>query len=121
MSSARFLKSIAAVSAATVAAGIVSTAGTAWADPPLAPRTTFNMAVNPADGTVPAPTDGEAIPNIDSVKSTIRAYYNATGGIADKNSSRYINQVHAIENNILDRLPATASANAALVFDVDDT
>jgi HAD superfamily, subfamily IIIB (Acid phosphatase) len=119
--SSRFLTAFAGASAVTLAVGLVSTAGTAWADNPLAPRTSFNMVVNPADGTVAAPTDGEAIPNIDSVKSTIRAYYNATGGIADKNSSRYITQVHAIENHILDRLPATAPANAALVFDVDDT
>ncbi len=122
MSSARSTTRIACASAAlAVTAGLVSSTGIAWADNPLAPRTSFNMVVNPADGTVAAPTDGEAIPNIDSVKSTIRAYYNATGGIANKSSSRYITQVHAIENHILDRLPATAPANAALVFDVDDT
>ena len=121
MSPARFVTAIAGASAVTLAVGLVTTAGTAWADNPLAPRTSFNMVVNPADGTVATPTDGESIPNIDSVKSTIRAYYNATGGIANKNSSRYITQVQSIENQILDRLPATAPANAALVFDVDDT
>jgi predicted secreted acid phosphatase len=120
-SSARLARRIAVASALTVTAGLVSSTGAAWADNPLAPRTTFTMVVNPADGTVAAPTDGEAIPNIDSVKSTIRAYYNASGGIANKSSSRYINQVHEIENRILDRLPAVAPANAALVFDVDDT
>ena len=121
MSPARFVTAIAGASAVTLAVGLVTTAGTAWADNPLAPRTSFNMVVNPADGTVATPTDGESIPNIDSVKSTIRAYYNATGGIANKNSSRYITQVQSIENQILDRLPATAPADAALVFDVDDT
>ncbi len=121
MSSARFITAIAGASAFTLAAGLVVSTGAAWADNPLAPRTTFTMVVKPADGTVAAPTDGEAIPNIDSVKSTIRAYYNASGGLANKTSSRYINQVHEIENRILDRLPATAPANAALVFDVDDT
>jgi predicted secreted acid phosphatase len=121
MSSARFLAGVAGASAFTLAAGLVVSTGTAWADNPLAPRTTFTMVVNPADGTVAAPTDGEAIPNIDSVKSTIRAYYNASGGIANKNSSRYIDQVRSIENHILDSLPAAAPANAALVFDVDDT
>ena len=121
MRSARFVTAIAGASAFTLAAGLVVSTGPAWADNPLAPRTTFTMVVNPADGTVAAPTNGEAIPNIDSVKSTIRAYYNASGGIASKSSSRYITQVHAIENNLLDRLPATAPADAALVFDVDDT
>jgi hypothetical protein len=121
MTSARLLRAVAGASAATLAVGLVSTAGSAWADNPLAPRTTFTMVVNPVDGTVTAPTDGEAIPNIDSVKSTIRAYYNASGGIANKNSSRYIDQVHAIENRILNSLPDPAPADAALTFDVDDT
>ncbi len=121
MRAARFIRPVALASTLAVTAGLVSLAGAAWADNPLAPRTTFNMVVNPADGTVAAPTDGEAIPNIDSVKSTIRAYYNATGGIASKTSSRYITQVHSIENQILASLPATAPAASALVFDVDDT
>src|SRR5215210_471589 len=116
MSSARFLRTLAGASALTLTVGLVAASETAWADNPLAPKTTFSMVVNPADGTVAIPADGESIPNIDSVKSTIRAYYNASGGIASKTSSRYITQVHAIENQILDRLPATAPANAALVF-----
>ena len=80
------------------------------------------MVVNPADGTVAAPTDGESIPNIDSVKSTIRAYYNATGGIANKTSSRYITEVHG------DRAPTSSTGcrprllpTRRVVFDVDDT
>ena len=117
----RLLRTLAGASALTLSVGLVASTGTAWADNPLAPKTSFDMVVNPADGTVAAPTDGESIPNIDSVKSTIRAYYNATGGIASKSSSRYITQVQSIENQILDRLPATAPADAALVFDVDDT
>ncbi len=121
MSAARTLRTIACASTLAVTAGLMSLAGTAHADNPLAPRTTFSMVVNPNDGTVAAPVDGEAIPNIDSVKSTIRAYYNASGGIANKSSSRYIDQVQSIENRILHSLPATAPANAALVFDVDDT
>jgi hypothetical protein len=121
MRPARFVRTLAGVSALTLSVGLVASTGTAWADNPLAPKTSFNMVVNPADGTVAAPTDGEAIPNIDSVKSTIRAYYNATGGIASKTSSRYINQVHSIENHILSSLPATAPLNTGLVFDVDDT
>src|SRR3954468_15676079 len=121
MSSVRLVRTIAGASALALAAGLVSSAGSAWADNPLAPRTTFTMVVNPADGTVPAPTDGEAIPNIDSVKSTIRAYYNATGGIASKTGSRYITQVHLIEQQLLHSLPANHAPNEAVVFDVDDT
>ena len=121
MSPARTVRSIAAASTLAVTAGLLSQAGAALADGPLTPRTNFTMLVNQADGTVPAPTDGEAIPNIDSVKSTIRAYYNATGGISDKTSSRYLNQVSAIEHHILSSLPATAPPDAAVVFDVDDT
>ena len=119
--SSRLLRAVAGASALTLSVGLVASTSTAWADNPLAPKTAFSMVVNPADGTVVAPTDGESIPNIDSVKSTIRAYCNATNGIASKTSSRYINQVHGIENHILSTLPATAPANAALVFDVDDT
>src|SRR4051794_17877109 len=121
MSSARLVRTITGASALALAAGLVSSSGIAWADNPLTPKTSFSMVVNPADGTVPAPTDGESIPNIDSVKSTIRAYYNATGGVSNKTSSRYINQVHAIENQLLDRLDDPAPANKAVVFDVDDT
>ena len=76
MRPARIVTAIAGVSAFTITAGLVSLTGTAWADNPLAPKTAFSMVVNSADGTVAAPADGESIPNVDSVKSTIRAYYN---------------------------------------------
>src|SRR4051812_28270991 len=108
---ARFTARIAGLSALTLTAGVVASTGTAWADNPLAPRTTFNMVVNQADGTVPAPADGEAIPNIDSVKSTIRAYYNASGGISNKTSSRYLDEVRGIEHHINSALRGTAPAN----------
>jgi predicted secreted acid phosphatase len=122
MSSARLVRTLAGASALTLSVGLVASTGIAWADNPLGPNTTFTMVVNPADGTVPAvPTDGEAIPNVDSVKSTLRAYYNAPAGVANKTSSRYINQVHAIENQMLKALPAVHAPNAAVVFDVDDT
>ena len=45
------------------------------------------------DGSSGATESGEGIPNIDSVKSTIRAYYSAPAGIANKNSSRYITEM----------------------------
>jgi hypothetical protein len=119
LSPARTIGAIAGASALTISAALVSS-GTAYADT-LAPKTTFTMVVNQADGTTNVPTDGESVPNIDSVKSTIRAYYNASGGISNKTSSRYINEVRKLEHHILSSLPATAPANAALVFDVDDT
>jgi predicted secreted acid phosphatase len=121
MASARSLRTLAGASALAVTASLVSVAGSAWADNPLGPRTTFNMVVNQADGTTNVPADGESIPNIDSVKSTIRAYYNATGGIASKTSSRYLSEVRALEHDILSDLPASAPPNSAVVFDADDT
>ncbi|QIG43992.1 hypothetical protein G5V58_15510 [Nocardioides anomalus] len=101
--------------------GVVSFAGTASADNPLTPKSTFTMVVNPADGTTNVPTDGESVPNVDSVKSTIRAYYNASGGKADKTSSRYITQVRAIETQLLKALPVNHPTGQVVVFDVDDT
>jgi NAD(P)-dependent dehydrogenase (short-subunit alcohol dehydrogenase family) len=57
-------------------------------DPRLTPRTHFVMA---PDGSTGLTASGERIPNIDSVKATIRRYYNASrDGIADKTSSPYI-------------------------------
>ena len=53
MSSARFITAIAGASAFTLAAGLVVSTGAAWADNPLAPRTSFTMVVNP--GTAPWP------------------------------------------------------------------
>jgi len=114
-----------AASAALVAAGLATTAP-AQAD--LAPHTTFTMPVNETNGQIEAvPASGEDIPNVDSVKSTIRTYYNVpvvNGGstqIADKNDSPYITQVHAIEQQLLAKLPDSAPADTALVFDTDDT
>src|SRR5947208_118655 len=83
---------------------------------PLTHKSTFHMVVHPNAGTTNIPADGESVPNIDSVKSTIRAYYNATGGIADKSSSRYITQLHSIENQLLKSLPKNHPAGQAVVF-----
>jgi predicted secreted acid phosphatase len=96
-------------------------------DSTLTPHTQFTMDVNPYDGTVTPPASGAAIPNIDSVKSTIRTYYNAakdagTGlWVANKTTSPYITQLKAIEQGILSDLPQAAPANSAVVFDVDAT
>src|SRR6478735_7943042 len=96
-------------------------------DSTLTPKTEFTMTVNPYDGTVAAPASGADIPNIDSVKSTIRAYYgaakDATSGlyVANKTSSPYITQVKALEQGILTDLPQAAPAKSVVVFDVDAT
>jgi predicted secreted acid phosphatase len=65
---------------------------------------------------------GESIPNIDSVKSTIRTYYGATSaGIANKESSPYITEMKAMEANILAQMPDAPADDLAVVFDADDT
>jgi predicted secreted acid phosphatase len=88
--------------------------------PPLAPRTHFTMA---PDGSSGLTAGGAGIPNIDSVKSTIRKYYNASSsGIADPNSSPYVSELAGIESSTLASLPAVdPAAKKALVFDADDT
>ena len=88
--------------------------------PPLAPKTHFTMA---PDGSSGLTEGGAGIPNIDSVKSTIRKYYNADStGIANKTSSPYITELHQIEAATLASLPTVdPAAKKALVFDADDT
>jgi len=111
---------------ATAVALVVGSAAAADArgGPRLEPRTHFTMA---ADGSSGATTKGAGIPNIDSVKSTIRTYYNATDGIADKASSPYITEMNAIEDAARQSLRSTyddAVANGetpAIVFDADDS
>ncbi|MEP9382793.1 HAD family acid phosphatase [Nocardioides cheoyonin] len=122
---------VAATAAALLAGALV--AGTSPADAHqapkphaqrLAPRTHFTMK---PDGSSGLTQGGEGIPNIDSVKSTIRTYYNATNGIADKTSSPYISEMKAIEARELRSLPriyAQAKRHhqrPAIVFDADDT
>jgi predicted secreted acid phosphatase len=88
--------------------------------PPLAPRTHFTMA---PDGSSGLTAGGAGIPNIDSVKSTIRAYYGASSsGISNKVSSPYISEMHAVEAQALASLPTVdPAAKKAIVFDADDT
>ena len=87
--------------------------------PALAPRTHFTMEPDGSSGLAP---HGAGIPNIDSVKSTIRTYYNAPNGIADKSSSPYITEMHAIEASALASLPHVGPGEKkAIVFDADDT
>ena len=66
-------------------------------EPSLAPRTVFTMA---PDGSSGETESGEGIPNIDSVKATIRAYYNAPDGVANKKASRYITEMRALPGQV---------------------
>jgi predicted secreted acid phosphatase len=98
-------------------------------EPDLAPRTQFTMA---ADGSSGLTEGGEGIPNIDSVKSTIRSYYHASTsgpnvGISDKSASPYISELAGIEADNTERLvnqcrrEVRKGGSPAVVFDADDT
>ena len=109
-------------------------AGTAGASPAsaraqdhqrLAPRTHFVMA---PDGSSGQRAQGAAIPNIDSVKKTIRAYYGAgDAGTANPTASPYISEMRSIvaqQGRYLDRAMQAAKRHhqrPAIVFDADDT
>ncbi|MDN5767098.1 MAG: hypothetical protein L0H96_14840 [Humibacillus sp.] len=93
--------------------------------PWLAPHNWFTMV---PDGSSGLHTRGDAIPNIDSVKKTIYAYYGDPGtGIANKVSSPYITELAALEAKQTPRMVAACQAGArrgqkpAVVFDADDT
>ena len=76
------------------------------------------------DGSSGAAKVGAAIPNIDSVKATIRTCYGATSeGIADKTKSPYITEINKLLNDQTAYLAqnAKAAAKPAIVLDVDDT
>ena len=125
-----------AIAASAVTATMLVTGAPAHAAGQLNPATSFSYTVH-QDGTVVPPTDGGAIPNIDSVKSTIRAYYGATKGdnpahafdptapattyLPNLSTSAYAKNVKAVAQGILDALPDTPAAGAAVVFDVDST
>ncbi|MET0931494.1 MAG: HAD family acid phosphatase, partial [Aeromicrobium sp.] len=119
---------------ATVCTVALLAAGTAAAAPAsakgrdhqrLAPRTHFTMAPDGSSGERP---DGAGIPNIDSVKKTVRTYYGAgDDGIANKNDSPYIREMRQIvraQDRYLDRAMRQAKRHhqrPAIVFDADDT
>ncbi len=95
------------------------------ADRAFSPRSQFTMK---PDGSSGATQGGEGIPNIDSVKSTIRTYYKASStGISDKSSSPYISELAALTAQKTSRLTQVcanakaAGAKPAIVFDADDT
>src|SRR6478735_7818282 len=92
---------------------------------PLEPRSHFVMQPDGSSGNT---EDGASIPNIDSVKSTIRTYYGAgSDGIADKDSSPYIREMKRIAASqwrYLDHAKKDAVRHhrkPAIVFDADDT
>jgi len=94
-------------------------------EPNLAPRTRFHME---PDGSSGLTEGGEGIPNIDSVKATIRTYYDAdSSGIADKTSSPYITEMRRLTTKITPKLQDACEAavergkNPAIVLDADDT
>jgi predicted secreted acid phosphatase len=94
-------------------------------EPNLAPRTHFTMK---PDGSSGLAGDGEGIPNVDSDKSTIRAYYADTGnGISNKDASPYISEMSDITTKQTRDLTSECAtqarrhANPAIVFDADDT
>ena len=117
---ARTRAAIAVTASAGLLLGIPAVAGARSVDDAtLTPRTQFVMA---PDGSSGAVADGAGIPNIDSVKSTIRAYYGAVNGIANKNASPYITELGAIQASALDSLQTVdPAAKQAVVFDADDT
>jgi predicted secreted acid phosphatase len=114
------------IASAALVAGVTTPAG---ADDTVnaaavTPRTSFTMQ---ADGSTGLTAKGKAIPNLDVVKSTVRTYYNAANGIADKTTSPYISELKALQDaqaSYLDGAFASVSAAGklpAIVLDVDDT
>ena len=115
---------VAAVSVCALVVGLLGGTGSAQARQaadPLTPRTKFVMK---PDGSSGANKVGAAIPNIDSVKATIRTYYAASSdGIADKKKSPYITEIAKLLNDQNSYLSQNAKAapKPAIVLDVDDT
>jgi predicted secreted acid phosphatase len=94
-------------------------------EPELSPRTHFTMK---PDGSSGLKGDGEGIPNIDSVKSTIYRYYGDPGtGIADKTTSPYIREMSKLTRSFAPSVLAKCRSGVkrgtkpAIVLDADDT
>ncbi len=94
------------------------------ADRAFSPRSRFTMQ---PDGSSGATEGGEGIPNIDIVKTTIRAYYKATSGIADKVDSPYIREMARITGRLTPQLVNACHTadrkgqDPVVVLDADDT
>lgn len=94
-------------------------------DPTMHPRTRFVMK---PDGSSGLTVGGEGIPNIDSVKKTIAAYYGDAGdGFSNKSRSPYISELAQLERRVLQplvnecRQGSRRGSNPAVVLDADDT
>ena len=94
-------------------------------EPELSPRTDFTMK---PDGTSGLNGDGEGIPNIDSVKSTIARYYGDPGtGISNKTDSPYITEMKNFTTDVAPQVIAQCRSGSkhhqkpAIVLDADDT
>ena len=109
---------VAVTASAVVLLSTASMAGAVVDDTKLVPHSHFVMQ---PDGSSGLTAKGSQIPNIDSVKSTIRTYYGATDGVANKTDSPYITEMKAIEAYILSKMPTAPAPNLAVVFDADDT
>ncbi len=123
--SRRLRASVALTAATTLLLGVTATASSgAVEEAGIAPHTSFTMK---ADGSSGVAAKGKTIPNLDSVKATVRAYYNATNGVADKTASPYISELKTIEDAqaaYLDSAYTTVTAAGkvpAIVLDTDDT
>ncbi len=94
------------------------------ADRAFSPRSRFTMKPDGSSGTTEG---GEGIPNIDIVKTTIRTYYKATSGIADKNDSPYIREMDRTTKRITPSLVSACRTadrkgqHPVVVLDADDT
>ncbi len=117
---------VALAATAALVAGVTapSYAAPDTTEPAIGPRTSFTMA---ADGSSGTNAKGKAIPNLDIVKDTVRTYYKATNGIADKTASPYISEIKALTDAqaaYLDAAYTTVTAAGkipAIVLDTDDT
>lgn len=133
----RIARSLIAAALTGATAATLALSGTApAASAQIGPQTSFTMTVH-QDGSVVAPTDGDAVPNIDSVKSTLRAYYGATKGTDPAHAfdatapattylpnlvdSAYAKNTKAVADAISAALPAAGGPGHAVVFDVDST
>ena len=94
-------------------------------EPALAPKTQFTMQ---PDGSSGKTVGGESIPNVDSVKATIRSYYNAVNGIANAKKSAFVSEMKTKTKKTADKIKtqcqkvkAKKGKNPSVVFDVDDT
>jgi predicted secreted acid phosphatase len=94
-------------------------------EPALTPKTAFTML---PDGSSGKTVGGESIPNVDSVKATIRSYYNAVDGVASRRSSAFVREMKVATRAKADKIKTQCTKvdeklgrNPAVVFDVDDT